>query len=255
MAITPAQAPAAAFGASVGAAGEASFDASASTDSDATVARYAWDFGDGETETLSTPTTTHTYASPGTYTATLTVTDSDGCSTALVFTGQTAYCNGAATARVQHDVVVPEPKPAVPAPPAEPAAPPAAAAPHPKRRPLRQKIERFSVDARCVRASRSGTARIGLKLRLARTGKVEVQVDRATDAQALDACPKPNSGRRYEGDLRDLKQVKSAAAAAVTRRLALSLKLQPGLYRITVRAHTSGNHLSRPATRWVRVLG
>ena len=46
------------------------------TDSDGTIASYAWAFGDGGTSTLQNPT--HTYASAGSYTATLTVTDNSG---------------------------------------------------------------------------------------------------------------------------------------------------------------------------------
>ncbi len=54
----------------------ASLDGSASTDSDGTVASYAWDFGDTTTGTGATPS--HTYASAGTYAVKLTVTDNDG---------------------------------------------------------------------------------------------------------------------------------------------------------------------------------
>ena len=59
---------------------EVTFDASDSTDSDGSIASYAWDFdGDGETDaTGSTATTTHTYSEAGTYSATLTVTDDEG---------------------------------------------------------------------------------------------------------------------------------------------------------------------------------
>ncbi|WP_019855576.1 S8 family serine peptidase [Actinopolyspora mortivallis] len=51
------------------------FDASGSSDSDGSIASYAWDFGDGATATGST--VTHDYAG-GQYTATLTVTDDEG---------------------------------------------------------------------------------------------------------------------------------------------------------------------------------
>ncbi|MFD5277952.1 PKD domain-containing protein [Pseudarthrobacter sp. NPDC058362] len=53
-----------------------SFDGSASTDPDGSIASYAWNFGDGTTG--STTTASHTYASAGTYAVTLTVTDNDG---------------------------------------------------------------------------------------------------------------------------------------------------------------------------------
>lgn len=54
----------------------ASFDASASTDPDGTVAAYAWDFGDGATGTGRTAT--HAFAAAGSYPVTLTVTDDAG---------------------------------------------------------------------------------------------------------------------------------------------------------------------------------
>jgi PKD repeat protein len=60
------------------AAGEAtSFDGTASTDPDGSVASYSWDFGDGSTAG-SGESASHAYATAGTYTVTLTVTDSAG---------------------------------------------------------------------------------------------------------------------------------------------------------------------------------
>ncbi len=58
--------------------GPVSFDASASTDSDASIVSYAWDFGDGAT--AQGATASHTYATAGTYLARVTVTDSLGLS-------------------------------------------------------------------------------------------------------------------------------------------------------------------------------
>jgi PKD repeat protein len=53
-------------------------DGSSSTDSDGSIATYAWTFGDGGTASGPSPTAAHTYASAGTYMVTLTVTDDDG---------------------------------------------------------------------------------------------------------------------------------------------------------------------------------
>jgi 6-phosphogluconolactonase (cycloisomerase 2 family) len=82
------------------------FDASASTDADGHVARYQWDFGDGTTQTTDIPQTTHAYPHAGTFQATLTVTDNEGCSTAMVSTGQAVLCNGTAAATTTHNIVV-----------------------------------------------------------------------------------------------------------------------------------------------------
>jgi serine protease len=69
------QAPTASFTSSCTDLG-CSFDGSGSSDSDGSIASYAWDFGDGNTASGSTAS--HTYAAGGTYTVTLTVTDDDG---------------------------------------------------------------------------------------------------------------------------------------------------------------------------------
>ncbi|MCW2524725.1 MAG: domain containing protein, partial [Frankiales bacterium] len=65
-------APTAAFSATVTNL-SASFDGTASTDSDGSIASYAWDFGDGQTGTGPAPT--HTYAAAGPYSVSLVVTD------------------------------------------------------------------------------------------------------------------------------------------------------------------------------------
>jgi len=59
-----------------------SFDGSASSDPDGTIASYQWAFGDGSSAPGGA-TLTHTYGAPGVYTVTLTVTD-DGGKTASV---------------------------------------------------------------------------------------------------------------------------------------------------------------------------
>lgn len=57
---------------------DCAFDASASSDSDGQLVRYAWDFGDGQTAAGPSPRTDHRYAVDGTYTVTVTVTDDRG---------------------------------------------------------------------------------------------------------------------------------------------------------------------------------
>lgn len=114
IAITPDQPPSAAFGSSAQAAGQATgFDASSSSDPDGSVASYHWDFGDGSSETTASARTTHTYASAGNYTVTLMVSDNEGCSTSLVFTGQTASCPSAPGAAISHQVSIAKATPAV----------------------------------------------------------------------------------------------------------------------------------------------
>jgi PKD repeat protein len=52
------------------------FDGTASSDPDGSIATYDWDFGDDTTGTGATPS--HTYSAAGVYNVTLTVTDDDG---------------------------------------------------------------------------------------------------------------------------------------------------------------------------------
>lgn len=56
------------------------FNATASYDTDGTIARYAWNFGDGNITTVTTPIVNHSYADNATYSITLAVTDNDGAS-------------------------------------------------------------------------------------------------------------------------------------------------------------------------------
>jgi YVTN family beta-propeller protein len=106
VAIPPDQAPLASFTtARVRPGVAATFNASASGDPDGSIATYAWSFGDGQAASGG-PSLTHVYAKPGTYQATLTLTDNEGCSTSMIFTGQTAYCNGSAAASRTQAVTV-----------------------------------------------------------------------------------------------------------------------------------------------------
>jgi DNA-binding beta-propeller fold protein YncE len=119
LALLPDQGPIAAFSALPASAGSpTAFDGSASTDPDGSVARYDWSFGDGTSAANAGPRPTHVYASAGSYAVDLTVSDDAGCSTAFVFTGQTAYCNGGPQASKTMPI-------RVPAAPASAAGPPA----------------------------------------------------------------------------------------------------------------------------------
>ncbi len=79
---------------------------STSSDPDGTVATYSWQFGDGASWALGVPRAPHKFVRPGRYSATLTVTDNEGCSVAMVFTGQTAYCHGSPAATLTKTVKV-----------------------------------------------------------------------------------------------------------------------------------------------------
>jgi hypothetical protein len=99
IAITPDQPPVASFSDPISRPGvPVAFNASASTDPDGSIASYDWAFGDGAQDLNGGSTPSHVYAKPGTYETRLTLTDNEGCSTSLIFTGQTAYCNGSALA-------------------------------------------------------------------------------------------------------------------------------------------------------------
>src|SRR5215218_4381952 len=262
-AIAPDRAPTAAFAASVE-DHEVTLDASAASDPDGSVVAYAWDFGDGETATGAQPVVRHTYTQPGRFAVTLTVTDDEGCSEALVFTGQTAFCAASPEARAEHAVTVAAP-PAPPTPeppgsPAPPVVPGPLTVPLPPGSPpaLRQAIERFTLDGPCVRRARDGRARIGLRLRLALPGSISIQVDRALIAVDGERCPARDPNRRFAGRLRRVTTIgdvpTQAVAASVRRRVTRSFELPPGLYRVGVRAHGPNRSLPRPAYRWVRVL-
>jgi YVTN family beta-propeller protein len=108
VAVTPDQSPTAAFSAPTATATlPTTFSGAASTDPDGSVTSWNWAFGDGGTATGVAPT--HSYGAPGTFAASLGVVDNEGCSTAEVFTGRTAYCSGGASSVTDPVTVAPAP--------------------------------------------------------------------------------------------------------------------------------------------------
>jgi hypothetical protein len=117
LALAPSQAPVASFTVAPAAAGRpTTFDATASTDPDGTIARYDWDFGDGTGLPNGGPAPAHVYGAAGPRIATLTVTDADGTSTARVWTGTQMLRSGGASATTARGFTVAAPPPAPPAP-------------------------------------------------------------------------------------------------------------------------------------------
>lgn len=86
------------------------FNATTSKDPDDKIALYKWTFGDGKSASLATSTASHKYAKPGEYRVSLTVVDNVGCSSALLWTGQMAYCSGNPAATLTQTVTVRKPK-------------------------------------------------------------------------------------------------------------------------------------------------
>ena len=119
LAITPDQAPVAAFSSAVGAAGSAStFNAGGSSVAYGSVNQFHWTFGDGQSQTTAVQTTSHTYAVAGNYTVTLVETDSAGTSVppsvggtffSVNGPGQTPFKRADVSATVTHQISVPPP--------------------------------------------------------------------------------------------------------------------------------------------------
>ncbi len=82
------------------------FHASGSSDADGKIANYIWEFGDGTHAEGAEPTRAHRYRARGEYTVTLRTVDEEGCSAAIVYTGQTVSCNGSAAAVASRTIFV-----------------------------------------------------------------------------------------------------------------------------------------------------
>ena len=186
LAFTPDQGPVASFTAVAAPELATTFDASASADSDGTVATYLWDFHDGPPVTGG-PTISHTFATAGLHTVDLTVSDGMGCSNTRTYTGHMVHCNGTAAARqnktvvvapltpvaVDPPVVVPDPAPVLPA--VDTPAPAAAPA-----------IDGLRVSRRCVRSA----ARAAFDFKLSQDATVRYEVLRRSGSPKWTFCPR-----------------------------------------------------------------
>jgi DNA-binding beta-propeller fold protein YncE len=190
LAFTPDQGPVASFTAVAAPEGLATtFDASASTDSDGTVATYLWDFHDGPKVTGG-PTISHTFGSAGSHTVDLTVTDDMGCSNTRTYTGHMVHCNGTAAARQTKTVVITPVAPPVVVPPAvvdDPApVPPAVETPGPAATPVPPSVDGLRVSRRCVRSA----ARAAFAFTLSQDATVRYEVLRRNGSPKWTSCPR-----------------------------------------------------------------
>jgi subtilisin-like proprotein convertase family protein len=152
--------------------------------------------------------------------------------------------------RVYQPVIEPDPARAEdPAPAATAPAPSASVAPAGADEPA---ISDLQLASRCLRRSAKGRVQVAMSMRLAEPGPVRVGIDRAVGSRARSTCPRANPERnqRYRrvATFRRVTTVR-AQAAAVTRRVALDLRLRPGLYRLTVSVGDSS------LRRFLRVVG
>jgi hypothetical protein len=249
LAVSPDQGPIASFADSIAPAGSASsFDGSASSDPDGTVARYDWDFGDGTGAQNGGPNPTHTYTTPGSYTVTLTVTDDAGCSTMIVFTGQTAYCNGTAAARTTRMITV--------FPTALGSVPPVAVSAL-RVSPKKLSIAGRKVNTKCVGPTKKNhakprclrTIKLKISYTLSRADTVTFTLERKAPGRKVNGkCVKPTHKNRHKAKCTRLigvrgKLVKTGKAGANSFRFNGKIgghKLAPGIYQLTAKP-TGGN--------------
>jgi 6-phosphogluconolactonase len=264
LAFTPDQGPVASFTAAAAPEGSAStFDASASADSDGTIATYRWDFHDGPPVTGG-PTISHTFATAGPHTVDLTVSDDMGCSTTRTFTGRMVHCNGTDAARqtktvvvasvappeVVAPVVVPDPAPAEPAAPAVGVETPApAAAPSPP------SVDGLRVSHRCVRSA----ALAAFTFTLSQDATVRYEVLRRNGSPKWTFCPR--LGGTAPITFSSVGQWTAAVgagghdatlAAASARRKPIRLRMRHGRHRVALTRVVAGLSLT-PSTHLLRV--
>jgi subtilisin-like proprotein convertase family protein len=118
-------------------------------------------------------------------------------------------------------------------------------------------LSRLRLASSCVRPSRSGKSRITMTLGLAKPRPVQVRVERAVGSTGRGTCWTPNADSPKAPPAtrwRAVTMVGAAQAASVTQRMRFSLRLKPGLYRLTVQLVMENGKLSSPARRYLRVV-
>jgi hypothetical protein len=142
------------------------------------------------------------------------------------------------------------------------AMPPAAAPPAAPAATAEPAISRVWLGSRCVRRSRSGRVRVPINMNLAHLGAVQIRIARAIHSKGRRTCPPAGRTRRpgHKTRFRTVTTIRrtptqAAAAAAVTRRLTLNVRLTAGLYRLSVRAQQHNGQMTPPIYRYLRVVG
>jgi DNA-binding beta-propeller fold protein YncE len=245
LAVSPDQGPVARFSAVAGKPGAATrFDGSASSDSDGSVARFDWDFGDGSTAANGGPTPTHVFARVGTYTVTLTVTDEIGCSISMVFTGNTASCSGTAAARTSQSLAIGTDT-------------------------TKPKLSRLTLGPSAFAAAPSGPSAAKVKVgttvryRASEAATTTFNVQRpARGVKRGKRCVKPRKGKR--GGKRCTRYAKlrgsfthkdSAGANHLKFRGRLrGHKLSPGRYRLVATPRDPSGNVGKPARHGFRIV-
>lgn len=262
-AVTVTSVPVASFTVTPGAAQTGqivSFDASASSDSDGTIARYEWDLdgnGSYETDTGTAATTSRAYASPESLIVGLRVTDNLGVT--------------ATTTRILQVSVPPPPPPPAPAPPPPVAPPPPPPPPPGGPAPdlTAASLSAFSINPASFKAKPSGSsiATSGgtlVKYRLSEAATTTFTVQRVEKGRRKGAtCQKPGPSNRsgapctryvaisgsftHAGESAKLNSVRFSGRVGAR-------KLAPARYRVRAVARDAAGNTSAARTANFRII-
>jgi YVTN family beta-propeller protein len=213
------------------------FNAASSTDPDGTIARYDWSFGDGSSAPNAGPAPKHTYSRVGAFQIGLTLTDNEGCSTAFVFTGQTASCSGGPVAAASAALVTGPARPALTR--------------------VSQSARRWRAGATLPRISRRHRVPVGTTFRftLNESARVRFAFTQARPGRRVGRRCVPRTKRN--GRRRACKRTVTAGVLTFNGhrganhvrfkgRVSRRKKLRPGKYTLVMTARDSGGVASAP---------